>query len=237
MGVSPPWVTANSFLGEWTASWSFVDSTALGGQYYAHDSMRGQLYFQKDSILKLTVQRCVDGAMDGDTIQYELRWIYDKQMLLLQNEQDEVVLSYRLERQVSDTLYFVLNPLLGKWAARWSYLDSTTLQNEDFARYSMDGWLHFQKDSTVALIAYGCADCIMAKDTVRHGLRWSYNEDTLFLHNKRDQILLTYRLRKQMADTAYFILMKEVELRMVRPHKLFLPMRGVKLRLTRTQRS
>ena len=106
--------------------------------------------------------------------------------------------------------------LIGKWKANWFFRDTTAISQKKNLRYDMDGFLHFQKDGQVKLIAYGCPNCIMGKDTIEHELFWKYRSDTLTLQNTSDQVDLIYRLEKELKDTLYFALLDQIQLRLIR---------------------
>ena len=109
--------------------------------------------------------------------------------------------------------------LVGDWQAKWVFSDSTSLNLGESLRYQMDGHLSFGKDGYLKLDAYGCANCILSRDTTTHKLQWRYLSDTLHLHNQADQVQLTYQLQRRTDDTLYFVLMEEVELRLWRAPK------------------
>ena len=123
-----------------------------------------------------------------------------------------LLLSRVISAQPSTSSDFVV----GSWQAKWAFADSTSLNLGEGMRYHMNGHFHFLKDGSLRLAAYGCPNCVMGKDTVSHELQWRYALDTLHLYNMKDQVQLSYQLQRQTKDTLYFVLMEEVELRLLR---------------------
>ena len=106
---TPPRAASSNFLvGNWQARWAFADSASLnlGEDLLYH--MNGHFNFLESNSLELAAYGCSSCVMGKDTVSHKLQWRYTSDTLYLYNKKDQVQLSYQLQRQTDDTLYFML---------------------------------------------------------------------------------------------------------------------------------
>ena len=104
----------------------------------------------------------------------------------------------------------------GTWEAEWYLVDENMLGSFSKSEITMNGWVVFDQDQSVEIMAYGFEGCVFASDTASNKLHFEFQDSLLNLINKEKEVVFSYKVKEKLPEKLTLLLMDDIQLTLSR---------------------